>query len=155
MWQGLRKYLTRSKRHWYRRRLEYALALTGRGEVRRDGLRLDRIRSRLEIQWRARDIHPWDRDSPPEKRAQILLEQALADTEEAISRLFEALPEVDVIELAVIQPASEGVMLAGTVERSAWSEKPQHLSVKMRLQEMGVGYRLAGSYFEIPGFAGW
>lgn len=42
--------------------IEYALALHARNEVRRDGLTLTKTSSQLVIEWRARDVHPWDRD---------------------------------------------------------------------------------------------
>jgi hypothetical protein len=87
-----------------RRRIERALALHVRGEVRSDGLKLWRLSNRLEIEWRARDIHPWDRHDPPDKRASLFVRQSLADTESAITRLFQALPQVDMIALTVWSP---------------------------------------------------
>src|SRR5471030_1222940 len=118
MWQILKNCLHGLKLRMYRGRIGRVLARIGRGDVRRDGLRLNRICNRLEIQWRARDIHPWDRSLPLESSAAALVEQTLADTEAAIARLFEALPQVDVIDLTVLGPASETTVLAGTVHRS-------------------------------------
>jgi hypothetical protein len=129
----------------YRGRIERVLARIGRGEVRSDGLRLNKVCSRLVIQWRARDIHPWDHSFPLERRASALVEQTLADTEAAISELFEALPQVDVIDLTVLGPASETTMMAGTVHRSVLTGSQRFLSVRMRLRELGVDYRLASS----------
>jgi hypothetical protein len=82
----------------YNHNIERALALHLSGEARRDGLHATKSTTHLEIEWRARDIHPWDRGllSPGEKPA-AFVKQSLADTEAAIYRLFEALPQVGVI----------------------------------------------------------
>ena len=46
---------------WLRRSIDQALALN-HTEVRSDGLCAEGISLRLTISWRARNIHPWDRD---------------------------------------------------------------------------------------------
>jgi hypothetical protein len=148
MWRTLRACLPRLMLRRYRRRIEHVLALVGRGEVRCDGLRLNQVSNRLEIQWRARDIHPWDRDLPRERRAPIFVEQSLADTETAISRLFETFPELDVIDLSVLDPESEFTMIAGTIDRSAWTGNRRRVSLRMRLSDLGVRYRFPGALFE-------
>jgi hypothetical protein len=129
----------------FRRSVEDALALHHRGEVRNDGLKLDGVYSHLEIRWHAREIHPWDRDLLHGSRKQAAFaEQAFADTEAAILRLFEKLPHVDVIDLSVLEPASEALIAAGTVHRSELSGRRTHLlSVGMRLRDIGVHYNLA------------
>jgi hypothetical protein len=129
----------------FRRSVEDALALHRRGEVRSDGLKLDCMSSHLEIRWHARDIHPWDRGllRGSEKQA-AFAEQALADTEAAILRLFERLPHVDVIELTVLESTSETLMIAGAVHRSDLGARRAHLlSVGMRLRDIGVRYNFA------------
>jgi hypothetical protein len=74
----------------------------------------------------------------------MFAEQALDDTEAAVFRLFERLPEVDVIELSVLGPRSEILIAAGTVHRSDLDDaRPYLLSVGMRLREVGVRYRFA------------
>ena len=148
MWQVLQASLRRLQGRQDLRRIENVLRRIGRGEVRRDGLQLDKVSHRLEIQWRARDIHAWDRDLPFERRALIFVEQTLADTEAVINGLFESLPQVDVIDLAVLEPESDHTMMAGTVSRSVATDHRRLLSIKMRLSELGVQYRLAGSRFE-------
>jgi hypothetical protein len=148
MWRVLRAILWRLQVHEERRRIGRVLECIGRGEVRSDVLRLDKVCHRLEIRWRARDIHEWDRDLPFERRASAFVEQTLADTEAVIAGLFESLPQVDVIELAVLEPESDRTMLAGTVGRSAAKHRGRLLSIKMRLSELGVQYRLADSHFE-------
>lgn len=136
MWELLEKYLR--KHGWYRRRIEQALDLERRGEVRKDGLQLGEMQHRLEIRWRARGVPPWDRHLPRDERRARFLEQALLDTEAAIARLFEALPEVDLIDLRVTDPESESTMLSGTVHRADFQDRRASPSVRMRLTEMGV-----------------
>ena len=130
------------------RRIESVLQRIGRGEVRREGLRLDKVCSRLTIQWRARTVHPWDRNLPVERSAVAFVDQTLADTEAVILGLFDAMPQVDVIDIIVLEPRSDRTMMAGTVSRSVVARPRGLLSVKMRLYELGVQYRLAGSHFE-------
>jgi len=150
MWRILENKLREWQIKRSKRRVERALGLHLRGEVRRDGLKLNHFQNRLEIEWRARDVHPWDRDLPPERRLLLFVEQLLADTEAAISRLFDALPAVDVIDLRVLNPDSETAIIEGTVFRSALNRNRHLLSVKMRLMEMGISYRLIGSRFASP-----
>jgi hypothetical protein len=126
------------KHGWYRRRIEQALNLERRGEVRKDGLHLRTMRHRLEIRWQARNVHPWDRHLSRDVRHARFIEQALVDTEAAIARLFEASPELDVIDLCVTHPESDATMLAGTVPRSDFQNAGSSPSVRMRLMEMGV-----------------
>ena len=147
MWRILRTWRRKLQVLRYQRRIGHALALHLRGEARRDGLRLVGMCNRLEIQWRARDVHPWDRDLPPEVRASMFLEQCMADTEAAIFRLFEALPHVDVIELNVLGPTAGSVMMDGTVYRADLDKGGSLASVRMRLRNLGVSYHLAGSSF--------
>ena len=133
----LERYL-RKHGWWYRRRVEQALQLERRGEVRKDGLRLGKMQHRLEIRWQARDVHPWDRHLPRDTRRATFIEQSFLDTEAAIARLFEALPEIDLIDLCVTEPESGATMLSGTVDRIDFRNARQSPSVRMRLSEMGV-----------------
>jgi hypothetical protein len=128
----------------YQGRIKQALALHLRGEARRDGLTVNNVSSRLEIRLRARDIHPWDRDLARYEREMMFAEQALADTEAVVHRLFENLPEVNVIEINVTEPESETLIAAGTVHRSDINAARRNLlSVGMRLREIGVEYHFA------------
>jgi len=104
----------------------------------------------LEIEWRARDIHPWDRRLlPPAERAAAFVQQSLADTEAAIYRLFvEAVPHVDVITLRVFDRMSKNVIISGTVSRPVTSAREEKLSIGMRLMYLGLTYHSAGSLFE-------
>ncbi len=74
--------------------------------------------------------------------------QTLADTEAVIAGLFETMPQVDVMDLAVMEPASGTTIIAGTVNRSDVARNQHLLSVGMRLRELGVKFRLADSQFE-------
>jgi hypothetical protein len=136
MWRLLERFL--SSHEWYRRRIEIALGLERRGGARKDGLQLGKMQHRLEIRWQARNIHPWDRHLPRDVRQARFIEQSLVDTEAAIARLFEALPEVDLIDLCVTRPESDAAMLSGTVLRSDFQNLTPSPSVRMRLTEMGV-----------------
>ena len=84
MWRRLGNMIHRLDSLRYRQRIEHAFALHLRGEVRNDGLKLKKLSNRLEIEWWARDIHPWDRHRSPEQRAWLFFRQSLADTEAAL-----------------------------------------------------------------------
>ena len=131
----------------FRLGIDQALALQLRGEVRRDGLKLRSLSTRLEVEWYAREIHPWDRDDPPEKSSARFVRDSLADTEAAIGRLFDILPEVDIIRVTVREPASNSVIMAGDVCRCA-PEPDARLSVGMRLWKRGIRYHSDGLCFE-------
>src|ERR1700721_1228987 len=118
----------------YKLDVERALALQLRGEVRNDGLESITLTTQLQIEWRARDIHPWDRGLlSPGQRTEAFLEQSLVDTEAAIYRLFEALPQVDAIAVRVLDRKSETVIISGNVSRLAASARDENLSVGMQL----------------------
>ena len=85
MWRGMESLIQRLDTLRYRRGVERALALHLRGEVRNDGLKLRKVSTQLEIEWQARDVHPWDRDDPPDKKALRFVRPSLADTEAAIN----------------------------------------------------------------------
>jgi hypothetical protein len=147
MWRPFQLLLSKLDLWRYHYTIKRALALHLRGEARRDGLTVDAVSSHLTIRWRARDIHPWDRHRPRYEREVMFAEQALTDTEAAVVRLFERLPEVDVIDLSVVEPASEILIAAGTVHRSDLSApRPRLSSVGMRLREVGIRY-----CFALPG----
>lgn len=138
MWRPMQKCLRKINLWRYHRCIRQALALHLRGEARRDGLTVDNVSSRLDIRWRARDIHPWDRHRARYEREVIFAE---------VVRLFERLPQIDVIDLSVVEPASETLIAAGTVHRSDLSApRPRLSSVGMRLREVGIRY-----CFALPG----
>jgi hypothetical protein len=131
--------------------IKNALALNRRNEVRPDGLVLKESSNRLEISWEARGIHPWDHDQPSPDNYAAFVEQTLEDTEAVVLRIFERLPEVDVLELKVVAPQS-GVLLAeGSVPRSTLrSENARLRSVRMRLGAMGIRYYLDHQWSQPP-----
>ena len=94
-----------------------ALALHRRGEVQSDGLSLLDVSIKLTVNWRERDIHPWDRDLPEAQAAPRLLDQTLHDTEDAVERIFAAFPEANTLELSVFEsdPTSNRVLMSGLV----------------------------------------
>lgn len=145
MWRQLKSVFHKPALWHYHRRIKKALALHLRGEARRDGLTVDNVSSHLEIRWRARDIHPWDRSLTTRYEREVMFaEQALADTEAAVSRLFEKLPEIDVIVLSVLEPKADILIAAGTVHRSEMNAARRDLmSVGMRLREVGITYHFA------------
>ena len=103
------------------------------------------MRSQLAIQWRARDVHPWDHDLAPAKKEAIFVEQCLADTEAAIIRLFDALPYIDEIEVNVLAPTTESPIMTGTVCRADLNSPRFVASVRMRLRNLGIRCHLAGN----------
>jgi hypothetical protein len=136
-----------SARRRLRRRIIKALALNRRGEVRKDGLSLNHFDNRIEIEWRARNVHPWDRDLAPAPAARLFAEQCLDDANAALERLFAILPEVNVIEFRVIDPTSLAQILSGSVTRKD-AEAVRAMSSGMKLKEQGVRYRLNNWRFE-------
>ena len=133
----------------YKRNIEGALALYLRGEVRRDGLTPITVATHLEIEWRARDIHPWDRDLlSAAERAASFVDQTLHDTEAAICQLFTALPPLNGIRLRVLDRTSGNVILSGSVSRPDFAARDERLSIGMRLLYMGVTHHSEGTLFE-------
>jgi len=139
MWKLFERVLRRFDSWRYQEKVKRALALHLRGEVRGDGLKIETLCHHLELRWRARDIHPWDRDlAGGGDWRPLYLEQTLKDAEAAIFRLFHTVPALDVLDVAIIDHASDNVIVAGTVDRSMLDRGRDFLSVRMRLGELGV-----------------
>ena len=133
-WLALRFRLPR-----VRRAVTKALSLAPRGFVARDVLVLSAISARLRLEWRTRDLHPWDRHLSAARRTELLRQQALADTDAAIVCCFRLLPEVEEIEIRVLAPGpSAAVILEGTVVRGDVAAVRAIASPRMRLELMGV-----------------
>jgi hypothetical protein len=133
-------------------KIHRALALHNRGEVRSDGLLLTSARTRLQIEWIARDVHPWNRDLPSDQIEALFSEQCLADTSAAISRLFNEVPVLDSIELTVRRNPGEAPILAGTVYRKDLRENG-HASIGMRLRTLGLRFKMSSTRLEpVEGF---
>jgi hypothetical protein len=118
-----------------------------RAGVRNDGLSLTSMRNRLEVEWQAREIHPWDQGLPPERTAQKFVVQCLEDVDAAISRLFATLPDTDEIVLRVLDPTSGDPIVVGTVARAEAAAATAG-SVGMKLKSLGLVYRLVNWQFE-------
>jgi hypothetical protein len=140
------------KLHRVRRVLDRALALHRRREVRSDGLVLVNYAMKLSVSWRAREIHPWDRNMPEEKIAPRLVAQTMHDAEDAVERIFEAFPEADVLDLNILEcdPDSNQVIMSGVVMRSDL-RRFAAASIGMRLRMLGINYRLVNQHFETIG----
>lgn len=125
-------------------------ALAGnRYEVRRDRLLLVETSFRLAITWRARGVHPWDGDLAVDRKAVRVVEQTFSDTLAALERLFVALPDVDVIDLRVLEAdaGKQGVLLNGLISRSEF-EACRLSSPAMRLRLLGLNFNLVNSRLE-------
>jgi hypothetical protein len=85
-----------------------------------------------------------------DRKANLFVEQSMEGTEAAIFRLFvfrlfEAFPQVDVIDIRVLGPTAESLMIAGTVCRADLDTSHSMPSVRMRLRRLGVSYHFAES----------
>jgi hypothetical protein len=126
-----------------RKQVSAALNLVGRGGDGSNSLQLESVDLRLRIAWRARELHAWDRDLPPERATRRFTRQCLTDTEAALERLFTAYPGVDLIEMTVHEPdpGSTGILMIGSVSRKEF-ESWHPLSIAMHLRLVGVNYLL-------------
>jgi len=141
MWPILSGLFRKIQSRFYKRSIEGALALHRRNEVRSDGLTLESVCNRLEICWHARNVHPWDSGLSPEYKESAFNQQAMEDTEAAVSRILERRPEIEEIEVKVLDPHSSALLASGTVRRSALSAPGlRSPSVRMRLGELGIRY---------------
>jgi hypothetical protein len=122
------------------RRVHRALALPPRGGVAKDILLLKQLFVHLQVEWFARDVHPWDRDLSKDRQAELFIQQCLEDVDAAIPRLFNELPEIDVVEIGVLDRESNAKIITGVVNREN-SRASADLSLAMRLNALGVNYR--------------
>jgi hypothetical protein len=106
----------------------------------------------LKVSWRARDIHPWDRDLSEERIAPRLVDQTMHDAEDAIERIFKAFPEAGTLDLKVLmkEPDCNQVIMAGRVMRSELGRFAS-VSIAMRLRMLGINYHLVDHRFETIG----
>ena len=125
---------------YIKRQATRALSLKPRGAVRNDVLAITHLAVGLQVEWFARDIHPWDRDLPERRKAELFAQQCLEDVDAAIPRLFERLPEIDVLEIAVLERGSQKKIISGIVRRSDLAARIDS-SLGMRLKTIGVTYR--------------
>jgi hypothetical protein len=132
-----------------RRAIDRALALKPRGGVKRDKLRVNWLSGQLQVEWAAREIHPWDRDLPPDRQAKMFCDQTITDVDRAVGKLFQALPEIDAITIRVVEPNNaRRVLIAGTVLRKDLSVARSPSSSRMRLKLLGIQYQTDGERLE-------
>ena len=124
-----------------------ALSLRPRGAIGNDGLVVQNLSSRFRVQLLARPIHPWDRDRPANERSEMFVQQCLEDVSTAIPKLFRSMPEIDELEVTVLDPRSKNAIIAGVVNRSD-ALTSNCLSVGMKLKAMGLAYRRSNFGFE-------
>jgi hypothetical protein len=123
--------------YWTARR---ALALAPRGAVPNDVLVVTNLSiPPLQIEWRARDLHPWDRDLSLALQTELFHGQALQDTEAALRRLFSVFPDMEQIVFRVLEPAAPNRLIAaGNIARGEFDAADRFPSLRMRLYMMGV-----------------
>ncbi|HSU91647.1 MAG TPA: hypothetical protein VLI44_09350 [Sporolactobacillaceae bacterium] len=136
------------KAHVFWRKIQRAMALNQRGEVRSDGLQMTSAKTTLRIDWLAREIHPWDRDLPLERAERLFSQQCLDDANAAISRLFAEIPVLDSIEVRVRRDISRPTILEGTVYRRDSLSGNDYASTGMRLRAIGLRFRMSNLCLE-------
>jgi hypothetical protein len=143
----LKAFLTHFFESSIERTVRRALALQPRGAVPNDVLVLNSLRVSgrgLQLEWHAREIHPWDLGLPPARQAELFSKQALQDTDAALLRLFRKLPEIEQIDFQVLKPKSlGGVILTGVVDRQTALDPQPPPSIRMRLYSLGVRFKMA------------
>ena len=146
----MKKLISSLMRQGIRSLVNRSLALWPRGGVVNDRLLLHKLSGQLQLEWQARAVHPWDRDLPTCRQLEAYFEQAVADTDFAIRRMFQRLPEIDVIEIRVLDTQDPTkIMLAGVVTREDALAADLSYSPKMRLKMMGIQYaKIIGACLE-------
>jgi hypothetical protein len=129
------------------REVTRSLRLSPRGAVAHDVLDMTALSLLLRVEWRARDVHPWDRDLSERQQAQLFAQQCLEDVEAAMTRLFERVPEMHALELVVRDPRSNAVIMSGVVHRDDLLGA-SHLALEMKLRTVGMKYQLFDRRFE-------
>lgn len=124
-----------------------ALSLRRRGAIGNDGLVVRNLSARLRVQLLARPIHPWDRDRPANERSELFVQQCLEDVSTTIPNLFRSMPEIDEMEITVLDPRRKTAIIAGVVKRID-ALTSNCLSVGMKLKAMGLTYGRSNSGFE-------
>ena len=128
-------------------KIQRAMALHWRGEARSDGLRLTAARTVLQLEWLARDLHPWDRDLPQARAHREFSAQCFDDTNAAITRLFDEIPVLDAIEVCIRREAEQSPLMTGTVEREDF-ERDDGAPAAMRLRRFGLKFRVSNEGLE-------
>ena len=124
-----------------------ALTLPSRRFFAPDQPRLNRVSGQLQVEWLARDVLPFARNPDEQRQEQLFCQQTLSDTCAVIVRLFALLPEIERLDVRVVQPWSpKTLILAGTVTRQDVLASRPLSSPGTRLQSMGIRYRLVNGH---------
>jgi hypothetical protein len=143
-----RKWRAEWERRRLRNRVTKALTMAPRGGVASDGSLFPKMSLSLKVEWYARDLHPWDRDLPVERRAERFAADVMADTVVAIRQMFDRLAEIDAIQIRVLEPIEpHKTVLAGTVRRDDLNATRGCPSPAMSLKLLGVQHRLTDGCF--------
>jgi hypothetical protein len=125
-----------------------ALLLRRRGAIENDGLIVQNLSARLRVQLLARPIHPWDRQRSANERSELFVQQCLEDVSIAIPNLFRSMPEIDEMEVTVLDPRSRRAIITGMVSRGDTLDADHCSSAGMKLRAMGLAYRRNNFGFE-------
>ncbi len=123
-------------------RVKRVLALRSHRQGRDDGLELKSLRTTLQVEWIAREVHPWDRNRPPRSVQKLYTMQCLQDTHTAIEGLFKEISEVEALDIRVFSAPSQSLVIAGLVHR----EDLTHAifdSPAMNLKTLGISFRMS------------
>ena len=129
------------------REVTRSLRLSPRGAIAHDVLDMTALSLRLRVEWQATDVHPWDRDLSEPQQAQLFARQCLEEVDAAITRLFERVPEMYVLELGVRDPRSNAMIVSGVVHRDDLPGASR-LALEMKLRTVGMKYQLFDRRFE-------
>jgi hypothetical protein len=124
-----------------------ALSLKPRGGIGKDGLIVRSLSARLCFQLITRRIHPWDRHRPADERSELFVQQCLEDVSVAIPQLFRSMPEIQEMEITVLDPGGKSAIMAGIVKRND-ALAATGVSAGMKLRDMGMIYGRSNAGFE-------
>jgi hypothetical protein len=111
------------------------------GAVANDSLQIHALSARIQLEWTARPVHPWDHDLPQEEQSDLFVRQCLHDVDQAVAQLFERFDVVDELDISVRDPESNVRILAGVVSRPDYLAS-RGLSTQMRLKMAGLAYEI-------------
>jgi hypothetical protein len=96
---------TRERRRFARRVIK-VLQRRPREAVPHDQCSLDGISIQLNVTWQARGVHPWDRDLPRERQANLCIPAGvLDDTLFMVRSGLRRTVEIDTLRICVLEPS--------------------------------------------------
>jgi hypothetical protein len=78
----------------------------------------------------------------------LFVQQCLEDVSTAIPNLFRSMPEIDEMEVTVMDPKSKRLVITGIVNRCD-ALAPNSFSAGMKLRALGLEYKRSNSGFEL------